>query len=101
MQIFFQYTNFKADRKLLDLITQKLNKLETFYDRIIDATVYLKVENADDNENKCMEVKMNVSHQVLFTQFKDVTFENCLDRTIDALKIQLVKYKEKMSQVQQ
>ncbi len=97
MEIQFQNTNFKADKKLLDLIVQKLKKLEHYYDKIIDANVYLKVQKSDDKVNKILEIKLNVSNSTLFVEEHDRTFENALDKAEDALKSQLIKYKEKMA----
>ncbi len=98
MDITFHNTNFKADKKLLELISSKLNKLAHFYDKIIDATVYLKVENTEGKENKFIEIKMNVANQTLFVEEHDRTFENALDSAEDALKAQLIKYKQKQAQ---
>jgi putative sigma-54 modulation protein len=95
MEILFQNTNFKADKKLLDLITQKLSKLEHYYDRIIDASVYLKVQKSEDKVNKVLEIKLNVSQQTLFVEEHARTFEIAMDKAEDALKSQLIKYKEK------
>lgn len=97
MEIQFQNTNFKADKKLLDLIVQKLKKLEHYYDKIIDANVYLKVQKSEDKINKILEIKLNVSNSTLFVEEHDRTFENALDKAEDALKSQLIKYKEKMA----
>ncbi|MDI1232963.1 MAG: ribosome-associated translation inhibitor RaiA [bacterium] len=98
MEIVFQNTNFKADKKLLDLIETKLNKLEHFYDKIIDASVYLKVQKTDDKVNKTLEIKMNVSNAILFVEEQDKTFEIALDKAEDSLKAQLIKYKQKIVQ---
>jgi putative sigma-54 modulation protein len=99
MDIQFQTPHFKADKKLLDLISQKLNKLEHFYDKIIDASVFLKIEKSDDKENKVLEIKINVLNATLFVEEKDKTFENALDKAEDALKTKLIKYKQKILQV--
>lgn len=95
MEIQFQSTNFKADKKLLDLIEQKLRKLEHYYDKIIDASVYMKVQKSDDKVNKILEIKVNVSNSTLFVEEHDRTFENAIDKAEDALRIQLMKYKQK------
>ncbi len=97
MNILFQNSNFKADRKLIDTITQKLEKLEHFYDKIIDANVYLKVQKADDKENKIVEIKLNVSGTSLFVETIDRTFEIAMDKAEEALKTQLIKYKQKLA----
>jgi putative sigma-54 modulation protein len=96
MEILFQNTNFRADQKLLDLITQKLTKLEHYYDKIIDASVYLKVQKSDDKINKVLEIKLNVLNSTLFVEEHDKTFECALDKAEDALKTQLIKYKQKI-----
>ncbi|MBL7836606.1 MAG: ribosome-associated translation inhibitor RaiA [Bacteroidetes bacterium] len=97
MEIQFQSTNFKADKKLIDLITLKLKKLEHYYDQIIDASVYIKVQKSEDKINKVLEIKMNVSNSTLFVEEHDRTFENAIDKAEDALKAQLIKYKQKMA----
>ncbi len=99
MDIQFQTPHFKADKKLLDLISQKLNKLEHFYDKIIDASVFLKIEKSDDKENKVLEIKINVLNATLFVEEKDKTFENALDKAEDVIKAKLIKYKQRISQV--
>lgn len=97
MEIQFQNTNFKADKKLLDLIILKLNKLEHYYDKIIDASVYMKVQKSEDKVNKILEIKLNVSNNTLFVEEHDRTFENAIDKAEDALKSQLIKYKQKLA----
>ena len=37
-----------------------MDKLDLFYDKIIKADVYLKVENINDKENKAFEVKLSI-----------------------------------------
>lgn len=98
MEIQFQSTNFRADKKLLDLISMKLSKLQHFYDKIIDASVYLKVQKSDDKGNKVLTIKMNVSNSTLFVEEHDKTFENAMDKAEGALKGQLIRYKQKMAQ---
>ena len=41
MKITVQSIRFNADKKLLDFIQKKVDKLETFYDHIISGEVYL------------------------------------------------------------
>ena len=52
MKVLTQDIHFKADAKLLEFIQKKLDKLELFYDRVIDAEVYLHLLNTPDKENK-------------------------------------------------
>jgi putative sigma-54 modulation protein len=95
MEITIQSINFTADQKLLAYISKKIEKLKTFYEGIVDATVYLKVENDAQNNNKLLEVKMNVQSQTLFCSERCRTFECAIDLAFESLKVQLKKYKEK------
>lgn len=97
MTIDYQYVNFKADAKLLTYIAKKLSKMNTFYDRIVHAVVYLKVEKTDDKQNKSLEIKLNVANQTLFVSEKNITFEAAIDLAIEKLKSQLLKYKLKQA----
>ena len=58
MNTQIQAIHFKADQKLQGYISKKLEKLETFYSGIIDAQVFLKVENRSVKENKTIEIKL-------------------------------------------
>ena len=42
MKLQMHSIHFDADVKLLDFIQKKVDKLETFYDRIIDGEVFLR-----------------------------------------------------------
>ena len=96
MEINIQSIHFKADQKLIDYITKKLHKLSTFHENIIDAQVYLKVEHASDNNNKILEVKLNVYGNAIFVEEHCRTFECAIDLAYEALRQQLVKYKDKL-----
>lgn len=99
MQILIQSIHFTADQKLIEYINKRLEKLLTFYDNIIDANVYLKVENVTDEKNKTLEVKLNVQNQTLFCEEHCQTFECAIDMAVESLKMQLKKYKSKLRAV--
>ena len=60
MKVSVNAVNFAVDRKLVDFIQERLSKLEKFYDKVVSADVFLKVEKTSDKENKIAEVKINV-----------------------------------------
>ena len=95
MEITIQSINFTADQKLIEYINKRIEKLSTFYDSIVAATIYLKVENDAHNNNKHLEVKLNVSQTTLFVSEQCRTFECAIDLAFESLKVQLKKYKEK------
>ena len=94
MNIKIQSIHFDADKKLIDFLTQKIEKLETFYDKILDANVYLKLNNHHDKNNKHVEIKINISHHTLFKEAVSTSFEAASDMVLEALKIQIKKHKE-------
>ena len=44
MEIIINSVRFTADKKLVDFVNKKINKLDTFFDGIINAEVTLKVD---------------------------------------------------------
>ena len=95
MNIKIQSIKFDADQKLIDFINNKLEKLHRFYDGIIGAEVFLKVENAQDTGNKTVEVKLLIPGNDLFVQRQARKFEEGVDECVDVLKRQVKKHKEK------
>ncbi|MGB5668194.1 MAG: ribosome-associated translation inhibitor RaiA [Maribacter sp.] len=95
MKVNTQSVNFNADRKLMDFIQNRLNKLETFYDKVISSEVYLKVENTSAKENKIVEVKLNVPKDKFVVKKQCKTFEEGVDSACSSLERKLIKMKEK------
>ena len=60
MKITVQSIHFTADKGLLEFIQKKVDKLDTFYDHIINGEVYLKLENVEDEANKITEIKVMI-----------------------------------------
>lgn len=96
MKVQINSVHFDADQKLLDFIQQRLNKLETFYDRITEGEVILKLNNKDGIANKTVEIKLLVPGTTLFSQEEAPTFEAATDAAYEAMRRQLVKHKEKL-----
>jgi len=97
MKVEVQSIHFKADHKLIDYIEKKLSKLDHFSDAIIDSQVFLKVENNRHKENKTVEIKVNVHNQSLFKSQTAQSFEAATDIAVDALKVQIKRYKERLA----
>ncbi|KPM31802.1 Ribosomal subunit interface protein [Croceitalea dokdonensis DOKDO 023] len=96
MKVNTQSVNFVADGKLLDFVQNRMDKLETFYDKVINADVYLKVENTSEKENKIVEVKVHIPRDYCVVKKQCKTFEEAVDSACSSLERQLVKKKEKM-----
>jgi putative sigma-54 modulation protein len=52
MKVNIQAVNFNIDKKLVNFIEEQVVKLEKYYDKIISADVFLKVEQTSEKENK-------------------------------------------------
>lgn len=98
MKLQIHSIHFDADQKLLDYIEKKTNKLHTFFDRITDGEVYLRLEKGEAVENKIVEIKLNVPGSTVFIKEKSRTFEAATDLGVDALERQLKKHKDKVIQ---
>ncbi|MDO7875253.1 ribosome-associated translation inhibitor RaiA [Hymenobacter sp. ASUV-10] len=95
MKVQMHSVHFDADQKLLDFIQQRLNKLETFYDKVTDGEVILRLNNKDGIDNKTVEIKLLVPGTTLFSQEDAASFEAAADAAADSLRRQITKYKEK------
>jgi putative sigma-54 modulation protein len=96
MKLKVQSIHFDADRKLVDFIQKKVDKLETFFDRMVDGEVFLRLNN-EGVENKTVEIKLNVPGNQLFATEKARSFEAATDQATEALKNQLKKFKTKVN----
>src|SRR5690606_6010761 len=94
MKVNTQSVNFTADKKLIDFIQKRMDKLDLFYDKVISSDVYLKLENTSDKENKIFEARVNVSGDSLVVKKECNTFEEGADMAVDSLERQLKKRKE-------
>lgn len=95
MKVQVQSVHFDADAKLIDFIQKKLDKLDTFYDRTIDAEVILRLNN-EGVQNKTVEIKLNVPGEQLFATKTNGSFEAATDHCAEALRRQIKKHKEKV-----
>jgi putative sigma-54 modulation protein len=96
MKLQMHSIHFDADIKLLDFIQKKADKLDTFYDRIIDGEVFLRLDKSDTNDNKITEIKLNLPGKQLFASGRSASFEAAADDAVEALRRQIKKHKEKL-----
>jgi putative sigma-54 modulation protein len=96
MKVNVQAVNFNVDRKLIDFIQERMDKLEKYYDKVVSADVFLRVESTSDKENKVVEVKILVPGDDFVVKKQCKTFEEAVDSSGEALERLLVKRKEKI-----
>jgi len=95
MKAIYRATNFDADQKLINFIQKKLDKLDHFFDKVIEAEVFLKINNTG-HQNKTLEIKIGVPGNGIIVSRDAETFEKAMDLAYDVLKRQLRKQKEKI-----
>ena len=97
MEVKINSVHFNADKKLVDFVNKKVNKLDTFFDGIINAEVTLKVQKPETANNKISELKLSIpANGYLFAKKQADTFEEATDLVVDAIRKQLGKYKDKI-----
>jgi putative sigma-54 modulation protein len=96
MKVNVHAVNFTIDRKLVDFIQERMEKLEKYYDKIVSFDVFLKVEKTSDKENKIVEVKVHVPGDDLMVKKHCKTFEEAVELSAESLERLLVKRKEKI-----
>ena len=95
MNIIVQSIRFDADKKLINFIKKRANKLDQFFDQIIDGECYLKLENVEDEANKVTEFKLNIPGNQLFAKGQAKSFEEATDVAVESLRRQINKHKTK------
>ena len=97
MKVLINAVGFAADASLNEFLEKKLNKLDTFYDRIIDSEVYLKLDKGDklNTHKKRIEVKVNLPGSSIVVKESGDTFEEATDLALDTLTRKVKQFKEK------
>lgn len=96
MNIKIQSLRFDADKKLLDYVENKVEKLSQVADNILSSDVVLRLENNENNENKIVEIKVSIPHSPdFFAKKQTKTFEEGVDLATIALRRQIQKFKQK------
>ncbi len=96
MNITIQSVRFTASEHLNQFADQKVSKLEHFFDGIVKAEVILKLDKSESSENKIAEIRLKLPGGELFSKKQTKTFEESVDSACDALRKQLLKWKEKV-----
>ena len=97
MEIKIQSIHFDATEKLQAFVEKKIAKLEKSFEDIQKVEVQLKVAKPATALNKVTSAKVTVpGGRPIFVEKTCDTFEEGVDQCVDALKVQLGKFKEKL-----
>lgn len=96
MEVKVQSIHFDATEKLQAFIEKKTAKLEKSFEDIQKVEVQLKVVKPVTALNKETSMTVSVPGTTLFVEKTCDTFEEGIDLCIDAMRVQLAKFKEKL-----
>lgn len=97
MKIQIQTLDFTPKQDLIDLVNDKVGKLERFSDRIIECRVVLRVEKADKRDNKICELRAVIPGNDLYIKKQYESFEEGIQKVTDAMERQIKEWKAKNS----
>lgn len=95
MNIKIHSVHFDADKKLIDFIEGKVQKLSQYDEKILGAEIFLRLDKNHNTENKITEIRVNGIPNELFAKKQCKTFEEATDQTIEALRRQIIRQKTK------
>ncbi len=98
MNVNIQTVHFDADLKLIDYVSRKAEKLNTFHDRILKIDVFLKLDNVVHNiKDKIVEIKVHVPRHDFFVKASSKSFEESFDTALESIVTQIKRKKEKLA----
>jgi putative sigma-54 modulation protein len=98
MDVRIQTVHFDGDEKLIDLVKRKLEKLDTFHDKIMKVDVFLKLDNVVHTlKDKIVELRVRVPKHDLFVKTSSKSFEESFDNAYLSIINQLKRKKEKQA----
>ena len=95
MKVVLNAVKFTPDEKLQNFVNDKVGKIERLLPEALQADVSLKVDKPETNNNKIAEIRLVVRGKDLFVTKQADSFEEAVMLSIDALKRQIAKFKEK------
>jgi putative sigma-54 modulation protein len=98
MNVKIQAVHFTADQKLMEYVSRKLEKLNTFHDRIVQVDVFLKLDNVVHNiKDKVAEIKVHIPRHDFFVKASSKSFEESFDNALDSISNQIKRKKQKLA----
>lgn len=95
MDVKIQSVKFDAGKQLVEFVEKKMSRLERFADRPTGADVILRLDKDHKNGNKVAVATLHVPGGDIVTEQRAKTFEEAVDLSLDAIKRQIEKRKER------
>lgn len=98
MDLKIQTVHFNADEKLTEYITKKVEKLNTFHDRITKVDVFLKLDNVVHTiKDKIVELRVHVPRHDFFVKASSKSFEESFENALMSMINQIKRQKERQA----
>ena len=91
MILHIQAQHFNPQNELIAFITQKVNKLCRFNNRISKGEIHLILDDSTGTLNKVCEIKIAAPGNDIYASARANTFEEATTKNIDALEHQIQK----------
>jgi putative sigma-54 modulation protein len=95
MKVNVQSIGLSPRQDLLDLIDEKIQKLDKISDRIVEAKVILRVDKADDRSNKTVEIRLAIPGNDIFVKKQGESFEEVVQKATDTLQREVKDWKDR------
>ena len=96
MNVQIQSVKFDADKRLVEFVENKMDKLDRFAERSTGAEVILRLDKDFEKGNRIATVTLHMPGEDLVACHQSRSFEESVDEAIDAIKRQLDKFKGKL-----
>ena len=95
MKLNIYSEQIKLHQHLIVLIKRKINKIISIEPNLVNLDLSLKIESPESLNNKIVEMYIQSSNGGYFAKKKSNTFEESINRVIQAIRKQLLKRKKK------
>lgn len=98
MNVNIQTVHFDADDKLIAYVSQRIEKLSTFHDKILKVDLFLKLDNVIHTiKDKVVEISIHVPKHDFFAKASSKSFEESFDNALESIISQIKRKKEKLA----
>ena len=98
MNVNIQTVHFTADTKLVEYVSKKMEKLNTFHDSITKIDVFLKLDNVVHTiKDKIAEISVHVPRHQFFSKCSSKSFEESFDSAFESLVNQIKRKKDRQA----
>lgn len=96
MKINLEYNGITPSEALVEYTEKKAEKLDRYFDRIVQADIILKNDAGKNTEPNSCDIRLNVPNDTLFANASADTIREAITKAADSVERQLRKYKEKL-----